>query len=221
MKSRSTKPSRALLSRGRIIDAALALADASGTDRLTMRALAAELGVEAMSLYNHVRNKEDLLAALVEAVIAKIDLPRAEGDWQGEMRRRANAMRSVFLAHPWAPPLIVGRINTGPQMLGLIEATLSCLRAAGFSTVQADHVMNALDSYLYGFHLLERSFPLEPENYAEAARAFLPTIDTNRYPRFAELAQAVAEGRHDGVNHMAFGFDRLLCALEQDRGGGA
>ncbi|MFN3984499.1 MAG: TetR/AcrR family transcriptional regulator C-terminal domain-containing protein [Rhodocyclaceae bacterium] len=219
MKPRFTKPSRAPLSRERVIQAALELADAGGTDRLTMRALAAELGVEAMSLYNHVRNKEDLLDGLVEAVVAKIDLPRAEGDWQGEMQRRANAMRSVFLAHPWAPPLIVGRINTGPHMLSLIEATLSCLRAAGFSTVQADHVMNALDSYLYGFHLLERSFPLEPERYAEAARAFLPSIDADRYPHFAELAQVVADGRHDGVNHMAFGLDRLLRALEQERHG--
>ena len=210
-------PRRPGLTRARITDVALALADARGVESLSMRALAAELGVEAMSLYNHMRNKDDLLDAVVDAVVGRIDLPVTGGNWQDEMRRRAHAMRTVFLAHPWAPPLIVGRINVGPNALALMDATLGCLRAAGFSYVQADHAMNSVDSLIYGFHLLERSMPVQPENYAEAARTYLPLIDADRYPHFCALGQLVAEGSYDGVNQMAFGLDLLLEALEEQR----
>jgi AcrR family transcriptional regulator len=210
-------PGRPGLTRALITEIALALADARGVESLSMRALAKELGVEAMSLYNHIRNKEDLLDAMVDTVVGRIDLPSTGGNWQNEMRRRAHSMRTVFLAHLWAPPLIVGRINVGPNMLALNEATLGCLRAAGFSYVQADHAMNALDSLIYGFHLLERSMPVQPENYAEAASTYLPAIDADRYPHFCALGQMVAEGSYDGVNHMAFGLDLMLKALEAHR----
>ena len=212
-------PRRPGLTRARITEVSLALADAHGVANLSMRALARELGVEAMSLYNHIRNKEDLLDIVVDTVVGRIDLPSKGSNWQNEMRRRAQSMRTVFLAHPWAPPLIVGRINVGPNSLALMDATLSCLRAAGFSYVQADHAMNALDSLIYGFHLLERSLPVQPENYAEAARNYLPAIDADRYPHFCALGRLVAEGSYDGVNHMAFGLDLLLEALEAHRKG--
>ena len=212
-------PRRPGLTRLRIIEVALALVDARGVENLNMRALAKELGVVAMSLYNHIRNKDDLLDALVDTVVGRIDLPNTGSNWQNEMRHRAQAMRTVFLAHPWAPPLIVGRINLEPNMLAFINATLGCLRAAGFSYVQADHAMNALDSLIYGFHLLERSMPVQAENFAEAARTYLPSIDADRYPHFCALGGLVAEGSHDGVNHMAFGLDLLLEALEAHRQG--
>ncbi len=212
-------PRRPGLTPARITEAALALADARGVESLSMRALARELGVEAMSLYNHIRNKEDLLDMVVDTVVGRIDLPSKGSNWQNEMRRRAHSMRTVLLAHPWAPPLIVGRINVGPNMLALIDATLGCLRAAGFSYVQADHAMNALDSLIYGFHLLERSMPVQPENYAEAARTYLPSINADRYPHFCALGRLVAEGSYDGVNNMAFGLDLLLEALEAHRQG--
>ena len=212
-------PRRPGLTRARITQVALALADARGVESLSMRALARELGVEAMSLYNHIRNKDDLLDAVVDTVVGRIDLPGRGSIWQNEMRRRAHSMRTVLLAHPWAPPLIVGRINVGPNMLAFIDATLGCLHAAGFSYVQADHAMNALDSLIYGFHLLERSMPVQPENYAEAARTYLPSIDAARYPHFCTLGGLVAEGSYDGVNNMAFGLDLLLQALDAHRQG--
>ncbi len=212
-------PRRPGLTRARITDVAIALADAGGVDGLSMRALAKALGVEAMSLYNHIRNKDDLLDAVVDAVVGQIDPPGTGDDWQIEMRRRAHAMRTVFLAHPWVPPLIVGRINVGPNMLALNDATLGCLHAAGFSYVRADQAMNALDSLIYGFHLLDRSMPVQPENYAETARTYLPAIDADRYPHFCALGQLVAEGTYDGVNQMAFGLDLLLTALDALRRG--
>jgi AcrR family transcriptional regulator len=215
----SDPPRRSGLTRARITEVALALADARGVESLSMRALARELRVEAMSLYNHIRNKDDLLDAVVDTVVGRIDLPGTGSNWQNEMRRRAHSMRTVFLAHPWAPPLIVGRINVGPNMLALNEATLGCLRAAGFSYVQTDHAMNAIDSLIYGFHLLERSLPVQPENYAEAARTYLPVIDADRYPHFCALGRLVTEGSYDGVNRMGFGLDLLLEALEAHRQG--
>lgn len=215
----SDPPQRPRLTRAAITEAALALADAHGVEKLSMRALAKALGVEAMSLYNHIRNKDDLLDAVVDTVVGRIDLPRTGHDWQNEMRRRAHSMRAVFMAHPWAPPLIVGRINVGPNMLAFNNGTLGSLRRAGFSYVQADHAMNALDSLIYGFHLLERSLPVQPENYAEAASTYLPAIDPDRYPHFCALGQLVAEGTYDGVNHMAFGLDLLLEALEAQHQG--
>jgi AcrR family transcriptional regulator len=212
-------PRRPGLTRARITEVALALADAGGVESLSMRVLAKALGVEAMSLYNHIRNKDDLLDALIDTVAGRIDLPSPGSDWQNQMRRRAQSMRTVFLAHPWVPPLIVGRINVGPSMLAFMDATLGCLRAAGFSYVQADHAMNALDSLIYGFHLLERSMPVQPEDYVAAASTYLPAIDADRYPHFCALGGMVAEGTYDGVQDMAFGLDLLLEALDAQRRG--
>lgn len=215
----SNPPRKPGLTRTWITEVALALIDEGGVESLSMRALAKEMGVEAMSLYNYIRNKDDLLDAVVDTVVGQVDLPKPDSNWQDEMRRRAHSMRTVLLAHPWAPPLIVGRINVGPNMLAFNDATLGCLHAAGFSYVQADHAMNALDSLIYGFHLLERSMPVQPQNYAEAASTYLPLIDPDLYPHFCTLGGLVAEGTYDGVNHMAFGLDLLLAALETRRKG--
>lgn len=202
------------LTRDRIVAAAIRRADRERMERLSMRALAGDLGVEAMSLYNHVRNKEDLIDGMIEAVLGDVARPRAGHDWQGEMRARAQTMRAVFTAHPWAPPLVSGRINLGTTTLAMIDAILGCLRAAGFSYVQADHIWNALDSVTFGFHLLERTFPLKPDQYAEAARHFLPLIDPVALPHMHALSTMVADGRHDGLNDFGFVLDRMLQALD-------
>ncbi len=149
-----------------------------------------------MSLYNHVSGKKDLLDALVEAVLAKVERPQIGGDWRAEMRRRALSMHAAFRAHGWSPPLVCGRISIGPNMLGLIDATIGCLHAAGFSYPEADHVWNAIDSHIYGFHMLERNMPIAPENYAETAKAYLPSIPEETYPHMRALGMMVAEGAH-------------------------
>lgn len=203
------------LSRGDVVAAAVAMADRGGIERLSMRALAARLGVEAMSLYNHVRNKDDLIDAMVEAVLAGIACPAPGPDWRGALRMRALSMRAAFLAHPWAPQLIAGRLNVGPHMLALHDATIGCLRAAGFGYDRADHLCNALDSLIYGFHLLERSFPLPPEQYAQAARGFLPRIDPAGLPHLHALASLVADGRHSGVHPFTMALDLMLDAIDR------
>lgn len=208
---------RVRLNRERVVVAAMALADAGGVEALTMRALAARLGVEAMSLYNHLRNKDDLLDALVDALAARITRPEPTGDWRAQMKARALSMRAVFQAHAWAPPVFIGRIALGPHVLGLVDATIGCLKAAGFSYPDADHVWHAIDSHTYGFHVIERHFPVAPSAYQETASAYLPTLSADSYPHLHALGALVASGAYDGVNAFEFGLDALLETFERRR----
>lgn len=214
---RAPRPStRQPLTRDRVLDAALALADAEGLDALSMRRVAAALGVEAMSLYNHVANKDALLDGMVDRVVGEIQLPAIGGDWRAEMRRRAISAHGTLLRHPWAALLILSRINVGPMMLRCIDATVGCLREAGFSYAQADHAWNAIDSHIYGFTVQILKFPLKPEEYAPAARGYLPLIPPE-LPHFRALTAEVAEGRHNGLHAFTFGLDLILDGLERVR----
>ncbi len=211
--TRAETARNAPLSRDAVVTAAMSLADRGGIDRLSMRALAADLGVEAMSLYNHVRNKEDLIDALVEVVLAEIGRPHPGPDWRGALRARALSMRAAFLAHSWAPQLIVGRLNTGPNMLAFYDATIGCLVEAGVDHARADHLCNAMDSLIYGFHLLERTFPLQPDHYAEPAREFISRIDSERLPHMHAITVLVAGHHHSGVHDFSFALDLILEAI--------
>ena len=105
------------LNRERVLEAAVDLADRAGIESVSMRKLGQELGVEAMSLYNHVKNKDDLLDGIVEQVAAELEVPTLDGDWKSAMRRRALTAHAVLMRHPWATMLIVSRVNVGPAML--------------------------------------------------------------------------------------------------------
>ncbi|MGW4325320.1 TetR/AcrR family transcriptional regulator C-terminal domain-containing protein [Nocardia sp. NPDC004573] len=105
----------------------------------------------------------------------------------------------MLLRHPWATGLIGTRVNVGPAMLRYIDATVGCLREAGFSLPEADRAWNALDSHLYGFTLQELNFPLQPAEYSSAAQQFLPLIPAAEYPHMNALAQLVIDGKHSGI----------------------
>lgn len=205
---------RTPLTRERVLRAALGLADQEGLDALSMRKLAKVVGVEAMSLYNHVANKDDLLDGLCDLVVAEMYVPRADGDWRGELRRRAVSAHEVLLRHRWATGLIGSRINVGPAMLRYVDATLGCLIAAGFTYEQADHAWNALDSHTYGFTLQAINFPLDPADYATAATEFLPLIPPETHPHMHALATLVSTGSHSGTADFTFGLDLLLDGLD-------
>jgi AcrR family transcriptional regulator len=202
------------LTRARVLSAALRMADQGGIESLSMRNLAQALKVEAMSLYNHVANKEDLLDGLVELVVGEIDVPAIDGDWRAAMRRRAGSAYAVLVRHPWATMLFVSRLNIGPNMLRYVDATIGCLRAAGFSYPLADHAWNALDAYIYGFTLQNRNFPLDPSEYASAASQFLPLIPVAQFPHLNGMSQEVIAGRHDGLHRLEFGLELILEGLE-------
>ena len=213
-------PPRLPLTRDLILNTAIRLADGHGLAELSMRKLAQLLGVEAMSLYNHVANKKDVLSGMVDLVVAEIMLPAIGSDWRAAMRARAVSAHGVLLKHPWAALLIVSRINVGPAMLSYIDATLGCLRQAGFSDQQADHAWNAIDSHIYGFTLQELHFPLEPGEYASAARQFLPMLPAERYPHMRALTEQVIDGSYDGLHDFSFGLELILDGLERLRGSG-
>jgi len=208
---------RAPLSTERVLHAAVNLADEIGIASLSMRKLGQELGVKAMSLYKHVANKDEILDGIVDIVASEIDLPAVGGDWKAAMRRRAISAHEVLLRHPWATLLIVSRANVGPAMLRYVDATIGCLRKAGFSYAMADHAWNAVDSHVYGFTLQKLNFPFEPDEYAKVAKAYLPMIPAEQYPYLNGLSREVISGHHDGLHDFEFGLDLILDGLERLR----
>lgn len=209
-------PRRAPLSRDRILRAAVKLADKHGLDALSMRTLAEALKVGVMSLYNHVANKDELLDEMVDVVMGDITWP-TDGEWKTALRARATATLAVMTAHRWAPMLVVSRITIGPNRLRYIDRTLGTLREAGFSWYEADRAWNAMDNYIFGFALQQQHFPVNPDEYAAAAAAFLPMLPADRYPYMHGLSALVAEGKHDGTLEFAFGLDLILDGLERRR----
>ncbi|MBE9107952.1 TetR/AcrR family transcriptional regulator C-terminal domain-containing protein [Nodosilinea sp. LEGE 07298] len=203
------------LSRERVLRVALRLADQGGIEALSMRKLAEELGVKAMSLYNHVANKEDIVDGIVDAVVGEIELPTLKTDWKTAMRQRALSAHTVLLRHPWATMAIVSRVNVGVAMLRYVDATLGCLVEAGFSYAMADRVWNAIDSHIYGFTLQELNFPFEAAEYSAVAKDYVAMIPADQYPYLNQLTHHVIEGRHDGLHDFEFGLNLLLDSLEK------
>jgi len=154
----SRTESRTPLSKERVLRAAVELADRAGLESLTMRNLAHEVGVEAMSLYYHVANKEAILDGVVDVIVSEInevvgsiDGPSPEDDWKTAMRTRILAARDVMLAHPWAPDVIEQRTNMSPAIMLYFEGLLGIFREGGFSYDLAHHAMHALGSKALGF----------------------------------------------------------------------
>ena len=203
------------LSKERVLRAAVTLADGAGIASLSMRKLGEALGVEAMSLYRHVANRDAILDGIVDIVAAEFEAPPPGGPWKAAMRGRAIAAHAALMRHPWATMLIVSRVNIGPAMLHYVDATIGCLREAGFSYAMADHAWNALDSYVYGFTLQKLNFPLKPQEYAKMARAFLPLMPADRFPYLNGLSQQVIDRQHDGLHGLEFGLDLVLDGLEK------
>ena len=204
---------RAPLSRERVLRAAIRLADDSGIDALTMRRLGQELGVEAMSLYNHVANKDDLLDGIVDLVLGDIDVPPTGTDWKLAMRQRAISAHEVLLAHPWAAVQIMSRYNIGPGMTRYLDATFGRLREGGFSVESALDAWNALDSHLYGFTLQELNLPFEAEDASRVSADVLGKLSAGQFPHVVEvITQIMQTGRRE---EFTFGLDLILDGLER------
>jgi AcrR family transcriptional regulator len=203
------------LSRALILDAARAIADRGGLAALSMRKLGQVLGVEAMSLYNHVANKDELLDGMVDLVFGEIGLPAGE-DWKTAMRARAIAVRAALTRHPWALGLMESRRRPGPETLRHHNAVIGCLRQAGFSIPLAAHAYSLLDSFIYGFALNEQSLPFEsPEQVSELGSDMLRGFPSDAYPYLAEfiVGHAMRPG-YDYANEFDFGLELILDALD-------
>jgi AcrR family transcriptional regulator len=218
-----TDPRRAPLTRERVLAAAIDLADRDGIASLSMRKLAQELGVEAMSLYHHVANKDAILDGLIDLVFGEIDLPVGEADWKAAMRRRAISAREVLRRHPWATGLMESRSTPGPATLRHHDAVLGILRNAGFPLELAAHAYSLLDSYIYGFALQETSLPFStPEETAEVAQAMMAEFPADAYPHLTEIAvEHVLQPGYSYASEYLFGLDLILDGLERLAGGEA
>ena len=209
---------RRSLSRDRVLEAAVAIADRDGLPALTMRRLGEVLGVEAMSLYNHIANKEQLLDGMVDAVFSEIQVPSADGDWKSAMRARAVSAREALLRHRWAIGLMESRAAPGPATLRHHDRVLGCLRSAGFSVPLAAHAFSLMDSYIYGFLLEESSLPFQtPEETADLAEAILGGLPASEYPYMRELTaeHVLKPGYHYG-DEFEFGIDLILDGLDRE-----
>jgi AcrR family transcriptional regulator len=213
---------RAPLTRERVLRAALALADDGGDEALSMRNVGKKLGVEAMSLYNHVANKDDIVDGLVDIVFSEIEVPSpGEVDWKTAMRRRAISTREALNRHRWAVGLMEGRMKPGPASLRSHDAVMGHLREAGFSFRAAVHAFSVMDAYIYGFALQEKNLPFEtPDQVSEVMdiqREHVPEMAD--YPYLLEVATEMAKAGYDYATEFEFGLDLILDALERLRAG--
>jgi AcrR family transcriptional regulator len=207
---------RAPLSRERVLRAALDLADAHGIDAVSMRRLGQALGVEAMSLYKHVADKEAILDGIADLVMVEVEVPDPDLPWRESIRRSAISAHHALRRHPWAGTVLESRLNPGPARLRYLDSVVGVLRGAGFDTAVIARAFMALDSHTYGFTLQELALPFEaasaPEVAAMLAGAFEP------YPNLQAMAELAMSGAQ--MLDFEFGLDLLLDGLERLRPAG-
>jgi AcrR family transcriptional regulator len=208
---------RGRLSPERVLRAAVALADAGGIESLTMRRLGQDLGVEAMSLYKHVANKDALLDGMVDLVFAEIEVPSGDTDWRTAMRDRAASTRAALIRHPWATPLMQSRTAPGPATLHHHDTVIGTLRQAGFSVELTAHAFSVLDGYIYGFAMQQRSLPFDTlEEAQEVGRQMFARMPAGAYPHLTELTvQHILQPGYDYGDEFEYGLGLILDGLER------
>jgi AcrR family transcriptional regulator len=215
----ATTERRAPLTRDRVLRTAIELADRDGIEALSMRRLGQELGVDAMALYRHIQNKDDLLDGIVEMIVGQIERAGPNAEWKTALREQAMAARRVMLRHPWARRVLEERATGGPTFLAYIESVLATLLDGGFSIDVAHHALHVLGSRIFGFNQDVFEDSAEPDPSPEAAAMLVRALAA--YPRITELAGSVS---HDGVLgkcdddfEFTFGLDLILDGLERHR----
>lgn len=210
---------RPRLTRERVLGCALGVADAGGIASLTIRSLAAELGVKPMSVYHHVANKEAILDGIVDLVFAEMELfPRdADGAWRDQIVRRAHATRHALRRHPWAIGLLESRSTPGPATLRHQEETIRILREAGFSVEMTAHASALLDSFVCGFAVQEAARPFGVTSTRPSdERGDSSPVDTEAYPHLAEMAEKhMLRPGYDFGEEFQLGLDLILGALNR------
>ncbi|MEV4177857.1 TetR/AcrR family transcriptional regulator [Nonomuraea sp. NPDC049709] len=203
-----------------MLEAAIRVADRGGVESITMRRVAQELGVEAMSLYHHVPNKDAMLDGVVDMVFAAIKLPTSGcDDWRDAIRARACSARAVLSQHSWALGLMDSRRNPGAATLRHHDAVLGVLREAGFTLPMAAHAISLIDSYIGGFVLQEANLPvMTPDDMEEVAGGILEQLPADELPYLTEMIvdHALRPG-YDYTSEFGYGLDLILDALEARR----
>jgi AcrR family transcriptional regulator len=212
-----TEP-RLPLSRERILRAALELADEGGIESLTMRKLGQALGFEAMSLYHHIADKDDVLDGVLDLVLAESEPPSPTGDWDDAIRASAISVHDALRRHPWSCPLLMSPGRIRPARLRYMDLLLGRLREAGFSPETTYHAYHVLDGHIFGFSLWEASHTYSAEEASNFAATFAQTITADAYPYLHEHAQQhFSEGTHREVSAFEFGLDLIVDGLKKIR----
>jgi len=222
-KTSSPVERRAPLTRERVLQAAVDLADREGIDALSMRRLGAELGVEAMSLYNHVRNKEDVLDGMVDLIVGEIDPAGDDADWKQAIRNRILSARRTMLRHAWASAVITSRTQASPVMMKYMDSVGGMMLAGGFTVDLMHHAFHALGSRVLGFsqELFDDSSPdVPPDQMAIMAQQMaseFPNIVAVMEQVQHDEASVVGSGCDDQFE-FEFALDLVLDGLERARG---
>ena len=195
----------------------MVLADAQNLEAVTMRAVAEALGVEAMSLYHHVPNKDAILDGMVDVVFAELEPPSPSEPWRAAMRRRALAMRAMLLRHRWALRILESRATPGFATLAHHDAVLGCLRAGGFSVVLTAHAYAVLDSYIFGFVHTELTLPFQSSDETQdVVSAMFEQLPAGAFPHLVELTmEHVLKPGYSYGNEFDYGLDLILDGLER------
>jgi AcrR family transcriptional regulator len=207
------------LNRERILAAALELVDEQGIDALSMRKLGQSLGYEAMSLYNHVANKDDLLDGMLDLVLAEMKPPAEDGGLPA-IRAAALSAHEALQRHPWAAGVLMTPARVRPARLEFMNALLGALRGAGFSAETTYHAYHVIDAHIIGFSLWQSTHDFTlPEEVSDDLRGFLDRmIPVETYPSLHEHGMHHLEpGAHQDTSAFAYGLDLLLESLERQR----
>ena len=213
----SSPQPRIPLTRDRVLRAAIQIADEEGLDALTMRRLGQELGVQAMSLYNHVANKDDLYQGIVDLAMSEIEVPSAQADWKAALRQSAISAYQAFVRHPWACNLHMVTPSINDERMQWMEGVLRTLREAGFSPNMTHHAYHALDSHITGFTLWMVNMPFDSrEELLDMAQEFIPRIPADRFPYVIEHAnEHLQDPDPNEPSEFEFGLDLILEGLER------
>jgi AcrR family transcriptional regulator len=224
----ATRPrTRRPLTKERVLEKAIVLADRDGIEALSMRKLGHALGVEAMSLYNHVANKGELVGAMVDHVVEQFELPDDEPRWDAAIRRCAISAHDLLIEHQWACSLalVPSDVRTiGGPRIRYMEWLLRRLREAGFSAKLAYSAYHTIDSHIFGFTLWQlghvaaaRTLTPEGEDMSEWALRMIMQMRPD-YPYLAEhgeLHMAAPDG--DGQREFEFALDLIIDGLKRRR----
>lgn len=204
------------LTRELIISTAIDIVDKDGISALSMRSLAKRLNVEAMSLYHHMKNKDEIISLMVDSLISRIELCGETDDWYGIMFNRAISAKKLFQSHPWLPFLIDTQIESGDKRLRYLETMLATLRRAGFSVESTLRAISLIDSYIYGYCRQLSHVASEDKTRQENAERFSDNLPQGDFPFLSEMATHLAESGYDENADFLFGLNLVLSGLRRE-----
>jgi AcrR family transcriptional regulator len=211
-------PPRIPLSRERILEQALVLVDEQGIEALTMRKLGRALGFEAMSLYNHVENKDDVINGILDLVLAEGEPPSPDGEWDAAVRASAISVYQALKRHPWASNLVMSPHRVRPARMRYMDLLLGRLRSAGFSAETTYHAYHVLDAHIFGFSMWQASHSYTPEEIQGFVADIARFIPPDEYPDLYEHAQQHLDpGTLQDVSAFELALDLILEGLGKMR----